>query len=245
VDTPDNILSELGEIGPIIAALPKNGLMTEIPTGYFESFGADMLRIIELVEVEKKGAPITPALSSLPKINTYAAPVAYFEGLSAQLLSGIHTAQVTHELSTTTPVLATLPKIQVATAPVGYFETFAPAMTRLVTQRDQPLSRRVDSSMDAIYSWIDTYLAPTYRPVYAMVAACIVGLMVCALLIVHRSNSSSDEVLLAQMHQLPDSELHAYVNAHSDEFEEVIQNNHPQDLSTREIESILNETQID
>lgn len=215
---PDkNIIKELQEIAPVLAALDRVDLY-QVEDSYF---GDSHLRIMEAVGKEE-----LRLLSSLPKQELYPAPMAsYFDTFSDKLMAQVHAEEVAEELSYSLPVLQHVEKKELYRVPANYFAAFPKSITKLVSK---------ESSESSVARWaavwnniIEAALDFFARPRYAFAMASVVGMIVCIGLVANNKSGLSDEdKIFSQMQQISDADLHHYVAKHRDEFDErIILNN--------------------
>ena len=112
MEKSENILQELQEISPAVAAINKTNVGA-VPDLYFATL-AD--KILQRVSGE--------ANTTLPKANPFEVPGGYFEGLAGNILNKVKSQQseVYKELADISPLLNTISKQPVFTVPTGYFE---------------------------------------------------------------------------------------------------------------------------
>jgi len=99
------------------------------PAGYFEDLAEKILKIVKSSEATNAAdelASLSPLLSSISKQNLYAAPVGYFNTLDkklAQITIDFKNESVQDELENISPLLGGLKKQTPYTVPGGYFES--------------------------------------------------------------------------------------------------------------------------
>jgi hypothetical protein len=121
-----NILNELREISPVVAAISLQNPYT-VPAGYFEGLAEQVLQRIQADEA--------PILSVLPKAqHPFEVPAGYFEGLADQLLKRVKASSA--HLSATLQQAKSNP-YQV---PQGYFETLPDQLLQHVQAGEVQLS---------------------------------------------------------------------------------------------------------
>ena len=98
------------------------------PAGYFDGLAENILKNVKALEATNAAdelASLSPLLSSISKQNLYTAPVGYFDTLDktlAQITIDFGNESVGEELENISPLLAGLKKQTPYTLPVGYFE---------------------------------------------------------------------------------------------------------------------------
>lgn len=108
-----DILNELRELSPAIAAMEKVNVFT-VPQGYFKYLAADILMGIET----QNGSVKTP--SPVEDV-----PAGYFDGLAGLILAKIKTQQTEDaatEIRAISPMLYSIQNEHVFEVPAGYFE---------------------------------------------------------------------------------------------------------------------------
>lgn len=125
-----NILSELQELSPLLAAQERVNVFT-VPHGYFDVLSDDILATLG----ENVPGPVTGMAD---------VPAGYFDHLADSILSKIKAQQNTDtpELRTLSPMLYSIQGEQVFEVPAGYFDTFATGML----QRVKALQKQVDAT---------------------------------------------------------------------------------------------------
>jgi hypothetical protein len=214
----NNILKELQEIAPILAKLDKVNFY-QVKDSYFED---SQVKIIELIEKQVvQTETLSPVLSSIVKKELYPAPAsAYFESLSEKLIEKIQAEEVEEELSYALPVLQHIPKKQFYKVPVAYFASFPERIVRLATKKTADPSLAHWGNVwgrlgDIAFDFIS-------RPRYSFAMSSVVGMIVCVFLLTNTKTStlSEEDKIFAQMQQIPDADIHQYIDRHRDEFDE-------------------------
>jgi len=118
MENRNNILNELKEISPFVAAIGNQQTYT-VPQGYFDGFAVQLL--LRIAIEEKAGAD--PVLT-ISKDNPYQAPQGYFDGLAGNILNRIKAGESENpkdELELLSPLLSQIGKKNPFSAPGGYF----------------------------------------------------------------------------------------------------------------------------
>jgi hypothetical protein len=101
-----NILKELEELSPTLAALPRTNVF-KVPDGYFEGLSGELL------------------LKATQSAATYSVPEGYFDQLAGQILSKLKTSEqeldVITEMQTLSPTIAAIGNNNVFSVPNDYF----------------------------------------------------------------------------------------------------------------------------
>ncbi len=110
MENTTDILNELRELSPVLAALEKVNVFT-VPAGYFEQLSSD---IIMRVADENELKEMSPSLFAMEKVNVFTVPKGYFDNLHHDIMAGIENENgLNKNAFTNSP----------ATVPVGYFES--------------------------------------------------------------------------------------------------------------------------
>ena len=212
----NNILKELQEIAPTLAKLDKIDFY-QVEEGYFENSKASILDIISIPHSETE---LSSLLSSIKKKELYSAPpLSYFGSFSDELIEKVRTEEVAEELSYALPILAHVTKKESYKVPSAYFASFPERILKLVKR--ESIESPVEHWSNVWSEITEKILGLISRPGYAFAMASVVSAIVCTGLVFNTQNSlSSDEKIFAQMQQIPDADLHHYIDRHRDEFDE-------------------------
>jgi len=218
VNLNNNILKELQEIAPALAKLDKVNFY-QVEDSYFEN---SSLRIAGLIEKPIEQTEALPSvLSSLNKKELYAIPATtYFESFSENLIAKVHAEEVAEELSYALPVLQYVPKKQFYKVPAAYFASFPERIAKLATKK-APQSTL--THLGNVWSHLgDMVFGFISRPRYSFAMASMVGMIMCIVLVTNTKTSSlsEEDKIFAQLQQVPDADLHGYIDRHRDEFDE-------------------------
>lgn len=124
METKNDILHELQERSPLLAAIPRLNIYT-VPDGYFDSISITVWACLQ----EEKG--IFPALKAFDKP---AIPPGYFDNLSSAVLDKIKLQQTADdELAEISPMLLAIQKVNVFNVPPGYFDGIDPVIADKIT----------------------------------------------------------------------------------------------------------------
>jgi hypothetical protein len=212
----NKILEELQEIAPALAKLDKVNFY-QVEEGYFEG---SKHRIVESIAKPISEAELSPILSVIQKKELYPAPSSsFFESFSENLIAKIHTEEVAEELSYTLPVLQYAKKKEWYKVPANYFSTFPDQIAKLA--KKVAVESPVEHWSNVWTEISERVSGLISRPGYAFAMASVVSAIVCIGLVFNKQNTmSGDEKIFAQMQQIPDSDLHHYIDRHRDEFDE-------------------------
>jgi len=213
----NNIVEELQEIAPVLAKLEKVNFY-QVREGYFED---SLLKITDTVSKSVSEAELVPLLASISKRELYPAPSAsYFGSFSEGLIAKVHAEQVEEELAYALPALQHVVKKQLYKVPAAYFASFPERIAKLATKKVSPSvlerwERLWERLSDTVFGFIS-------RPRYSFAMASVVGMIVCIVLLTNTKTSSlsEEDKIFAQMQQVPDADLHRYIDRHRDEFDE-------------------------
>ncbi len=212
----NKILEELREIAPALAKLDKVDFY-QVEEGYFED---SKNRIVKSIARTISEAELSPILSTIQKKELYPAPSsAFFESFSENLIAKIHTEEVNEELSYALPVLQHAEKKEWYKAPANYFATFPDKITKLA--KKEAIESPVEHWSNVWTEISERVSVLISRPGYAFAMASVISAIVCIGLVFNAQNTmSGDEKIFAQMQQIPDADLHHYIDKHRDEFDE-------------------------
>ena len=122
---------EIKNLSPLLSSISKQ-MPHSVPAGYFEVLGKKLEQTISTVDVDDQTAQeelenVSQLLSELKKKNTYTIPAGYFEVLGKKLEQTISTVNVKdhtpqEEIETLSPLLNELKKKKTYSIPEGYFE---------------------------------------------------------------------------------------------------------------------------
>lgn len=118
-----DILNELKELSPTIAAMEKVNVFT-VPQGYFDCLSADILMGIETEN--GSGNTVSP---------TADVPAGYFDTLAGSILAKIKTPETEDavtEIRALSPMLYSIQNEHVFDVPMGYFEGFSETVLNTV-----------------------------------------------------------------------------------------------------------------
>jgi hypothetical protein len=214
----NKILTELEEVAPTLAKLDKVNFY-QVQEGYFEN---SQSKIAELVEKSAMQEDVLPsALSAIDKKQLYPAPAAvYFKSFSEALIAKVHAEEVEEELSYALPVLQHVPKKSLYKVPAAYFASFPEKIIKLATKKAPGSSL---THWGSVWSSVgDVVFAFISRPRYSFAMASVVGMIVCIVLVTNTKTSAltEEDRIFAQMQQIPDADLHHYIDKNRDEFDE-------------------------
>lgn len=135
MESTNNILNELREISPAVAAIEKRNVYT-VPDGYFDVLVGDILAGVK----NEQGV-----VAGLQESNSDV-PQGYFEGLPGSIMNrikAVETESVLGEIRTLSPMLYSIQGENIFDVPAGYFETLSdevinkvqPQRTRVVVMK--------------------------------------------------------------------------------------------------------------
>lgn len=124
MESTNDILNELNELSPSIAALNKVNVFT-VPEGYFESLAEDIMIGIG----NENGDRIQSSLANGIEEDV---PQGYFENLADSILAKIKAEKTADELRVLSPMLYSIQNENVFEVPPGYFEGLSEEVMRRV-----------------------------------------------------------------------------------------------------------------
>ena len=128
-----DILNELKELSPFIAAMEKVNVFT-VPQGYFEHLGADIMMGIE---TENGSAKTTFPVDDVP--------AGYFDTLAGSILAKIKTPEtedVATEIRALSPMLYSIQNEHVFEVPTGYFENLSETVLNSVNPQTKVVTMK-------------------------------------------------------------------------------------------------------
>lgn len=120
----DNILNELKELSPTLAAIPRLNVF-RVPEGYFDLLGTRLLLLTRIGESEQ----VSPEMRA-------SVPEGYFENLAENILARIKNesiSEVARETMAVSRVVAEIGNRNIFKVPGGYFENLANDVHRKTT----------------------------------------------------------------------------------------------------------------
>ncbi len=136
MENTNDILNELKELSPTLAAMEKVNVFT-VPEGYFEHLSTGIL-----LGIENEAEELSPALAAIQKTNVFTVPQGYFDHLSADIMMGIE-----NENSTSISAPST------AEVPAGYFDSLASTiLNKIKAQEAEDASTEIRALSPMLYS---------------------------------------------------------------------------------------------
>lgn len=123
MNQPDNILNELRELSPTLAAIPRINVF-KVPEGYFETLPALLL--------------LQTSDSGTDTIKNASVPEGYFDSLASNIMARIKSenmSEVAAETREISEMVAGISNKNVFSVPAGYFDNLS---TNITTQLVQP-----------------------------------------------------------------------------------------------------------
>jgi len=117
---------QLHSLSPVYTASKR--VPFSVPAGYFDGLAENILKVVKASEVTSAAdelASLSPLLSNISRQNIYAVPVDYFDALDkklSQIIMDVKEESVDEELENISPLLRGLKKQTPYTLPGGYFE---------------------------------------------------------------------------------------------------------------------------
>ncbi len=215
------------------------------PAGYFNNLPEQILKRIKAAESDDSTdelATLSPLLSKISKQVPYAVPAGYFDTLEkklAQIITGDKDQTATEELDSISPLLSGLKKKTTYTIPTGYFENLQPAIAK------ENLIRETKVISITSHKW--------FR--YAAAALVIGFVATIGLLLLNKSNGidptdKSYAWVQKNMKKVSTDDINEFVELASAGTTDVSKtgakdeiNNLLKDVSDKEIQDFLNDTQ--
>ncbi|MBS1626644.1 MAG: hypothetical protein JSR09_01315 [Bacteroidetes bacterium] len=180
-----NILNELNEFAPILAAL-SNKVPYKLPENYFDTF------LKESVSRAK-----THAFLATINSNVFTVSANYFDGLAEKIINKIRKQETISELNKTAPLLTTLSKENTYHVPKYYFDSLQSLEGVKIERKAKIIS------INIVRKWFN-YTA----------AAVMAGVLVTGAFMYSAGHKKSSFDLNNEVNKLSDEELQNYLNTH-------------------------------
>ncbi len=221
METRDNILRELKELAPTLAALEKKNFYT-VPEGYFVNFKSEMLEQIKPGAVKQELKEIAPALLKVQGKSSVEVPVGYFTSFSANMLQKIRASEAAEELQAVAPTLATLQKENTMQVPANYFATFPAQMMKQITAAEKAKAgSAMPEWMQRVNIILENISAVVFKPRYSAAFAGMAAVLIMAVMLTWKVDEQCSD-LDCKMAQLTDKELSDYLFMNTDGYQEEI-----------------------
>lgn len=214
MESRDEILRELKDIAPKLAALPKTNLY-RLPHGYFENFKTVMLHHVKMADATQEITVIAPALSKLDK-QKEDVPAGYFANFSANLLNKVRAEEALNELSQIAPVLSKLEKVNLYEAPANYFSTLPVQLAKAVKAKQKEPAITMPPVLHEINAVLERIGAIVFKPRYAFAFSGMATMVIISAMLFTKIEECND--LDCKFAQLSDEELNSYITNNQDEF---------------------------
>jgi hypothetical protein len=143
MEISNNILNELKELSPIVAAIQKVNVFT-VPNGYFERLEEDILMGVR----EGGNSLLNPVTTPSP----LQVPQGYFDSLADNIFNKIKVGEsAAAELKTISPTLYNIQNKNVFTVPQGYFKSLHSVIVNNINKEETAATELKDLS-PALYS---------------------------------------------------------------------------------------------
>lgn len=227
METRDNILNELKQIAPKLAAIERKNFY-EVPNGYFADFKAVMLQQVNLSEVKQELKEIAPALLKTQSNTTAKVPQGYFSSFSAELMQKIRANEAVEELQAIAPALSAIQKQNTLQVPATYFAAFPKQMLRQIAAAE---TAKQASAMpgwpQSVNVVLENITAAVFKPKYSVAYAGITTMLVVGFLLTvnveQPQQPCADFLCMADQVKLSDAELNAYLdNTTTDSYQEEV-----------------------
>jgi hypothetical protein len=233
METREDILKELSEIAPALAALDKTNPF-KLPEGYFNNFSTGVLNRIKFGEVKAELNAVAPELAGLTKPLTIQEPASYFSGLPGKVMHKIRGFEVAQELAEIAPALSKLEKINSVEVPAGYFSMLPQQLLNKV-QQQRPVSETIApgiiTSLDNLF---ERWISVIFRPKYTVAFAGLATTLIIAVMMFTKVQQRDD--LDSRFAQLSTDEINNYLENRSDAYsDEVFEMNIGQNMTQSDI----------
>lgn len=155
MNQPNDILNELTELSPALAAISKVNVFSvpdgyfdhlssilllqtaekefsTVPQGYFNDLSANIMARIKQEETAIETKEDKGLSFNIGNKNVFTVPADYFEKLPDTILSRIYNESVYHETSSSSELVANIGNKNVFTVPAGYFDSVAKDITQQI-----------------------------------------------------------------------------------------------------------------
>lgn len=241
----ETILQELQELKSILADTSFQNPY-QAPAGYFDGLADEILNRVKALEASTASeelATLSPLLSSISKKMPHSVPAGYFDELGKKLEQTISTSNeetTQEELESLSPLLIGLKKKSTYTVPEGYFENLQPAIGK------ENVVEKVKVVSIARQNWF-RYAA----------AALVIGFVATIGFFALNKNEKIDPEnksfawVKKNLKKVSTDEINKFVELANEETTDVAKNdgkdeinNLLKDVSDKEIQEFLNDTQL-
>lgn len=220
METRDDILKELREIAPELAALHKVSFYIA-PENYFLNFSAGILERAKQRDVQEELTALAPALSKL-KEQAPTVPATYFTTFSSSLLHKIRAEEISRELAEIAPTLSGLQKVNLYKAPEGYFASFPAQMQKQTAAAEARPESAVPGWLSQLNALLDNLAGALFKPQYTFAFAGSAAMVMIIAMMFFKVETVVEECakddLLCQLDKVSSEDLEAYFATHTDEF---------------------------
>ena len=217
--TQNEILKELQQIAPNLAALEKTNLYT-LPDGYFVNFKNVLLEKLLQENIKVELGAVAPELSKLETTNTAILPAEYFSNFSNRLMDKIRAQETLSELSEIAPVLSALEKTNAFEVPANYFSAFPNKVLNKATQPQVYAAPATPKWMQSLNLLLEQTINKVFKPKYTFAFAGLTTTVIIAVLMFTKINQCSD--LECKFAQLSSEEINVYLDTKSDMYSDEI-----------------------
>ena len=225
METREDILKELKEIAPKLAAMDKTNPY-QVPEGYFLNFKNVMLDKIVLEAdlyinpVMEELKAVAPELAKIQKHSVAEMPVNYFNDFSAQLIKKIRANEVANELAEVAPALSIIEKVNELEVPAVYFKAFPQRMMQLVKAEQKGSISFSSQWLGSLNELLERVAGVVFKPKYAVAFAGFASVLIVAVMLLVKIPQGDN--LDAQLAQLSTEEINNYLDNKSDAYSDEV-----------------------
>ncbi len=221
METRENILKELKEIAPKLAAIEKKNFYS-VPENYFLNFKSEILEQVKLNAVKQELKSVAPELLKIEKRNTVEVPTGYFNFFSGDLIKKIRTNEVAAELKEIAPTLSQAEKISPLEVPANYFNAFPQQMKkRIAVEQKATAVLSKPKWTEALNNLLENISAVVFKPKYSFAFAGMASILIVAVMMLMRVEQQCND-LDCKMASISDEELNTYLDKSTDAYQEEI-----------------------
>jgi len=223
VENSEDILRELRELAPKLAALQKSNPY-RVPEGYFVNFANEIVKKTSLSETREELKAIAPELSAIKKEVLADAPHTYFQGFPEYILKNIRKQEVADELLKEAPTLAALNKVNTLQVPANYFSQLPQNILENIKTGQVSSKETSPGLFESVNKVVEKIASSIFKPKYSVAFAGFSTLVIIGVMMLVKVEQCGD--LDCKFAQLTNDEINSYLAQNSDEvFESALDDN--------------------
>lgn len=210
METRDNILNELKQIAPTLAAVEKKNFYA-VPDGYFADFKSSIVAQVSFSPVQQELKEVAPVLLNVERKPAVEVPIGYFTSFSKDLVKQIRGNEVQEELSALAPALSAIDKQNTLNVPANYFAQFpGQLMQQIKTTEGVAEKAAVPEWMQRVNIILENITAVIFKPKYSVGFAGLATMIIVTVMFSLKVEQQCAD-LECKMAQLTTEELSAYL----------------------------------